>query len=391
MGQAKNSRPMPAADYDIISDGESLQRFMRTAMQAEIVAVDTEGDSMFHFQEKVCLIQIAANGQTVVVDPLRIPDLAALKPLFESSRICKVFHGADYDVRSLYRDFGIRINNLFDTQLASMFLGCKETSLEAVVAKRFGVGLDKRYQKKDWSQRPLPQEMFTYAASDVTYLVPMAKAISQELEAKGRLTWVAEECHLLSEVRPAEENPGPMFLKFKGAGRLGPRQLAVLEALLQVRSAIARQKDRPLFKVISNAVLGKIAVEQPTSMQKLRESRALSPRQFNMYAQAVMEAIRNARGIPRSQLPTYPRRRSPRVSRLVPARVKVLRAWRDKQAQRLQLDPALVLNRALIHAIAVENPSREQGLSSVAGLRPWQFEAFGDAILDALNAGHIKI
>ncbi len=387
MGQAKNRQPMTTTDYDFIDTGEALEKFMHTAMQAETVAVDTEGDSMFHFQEKVCLIQMAANGQMVVIDPLNIPDLSALKPLFESPDIRKVLHGADYDVRSLYRDFGITINNLFDTQLASMFLGWKETSLEAVVANRFGVELDKKYQKKDWSLRPLPQEMVTYAASDVAYLVPMAKALAKELEQKGRLAWVMEECRLLSNVRPAEENHGPMFIKFKGAGRLEPRQLAVLEALLQMRNAIARQKDRPLFKVISNATLKKIAIALPTSLKKLQAGQALSPRQFEMYGKAVMEAVRNARGIPRDQLPTYPRRRSPRVSNGVPARVKALRAWRDQKAAHLELDPALVLNRALIRAIAVENPSKEKGLSKVEGIHQWQAEAFGEAIIETLNPG----
>ena len=386
MGQAKNNQEIPAADYDFIDTGKALDRFIRKAIKARIVAVDTEGDSMFHFQEKVCLIQMAANGQTVVIDPLSIPDLSALRPLFACAHIRKVFHGADYDVRSLYRDFGITINNLFDTQLASMFLGWQETSLEAVVAKRFGVELNKKYQKKNWSRRPLPEEMIAYAALDVAYLIPMAKALAKELNQKGRLAWVTEECRLLSGVRPAEENDGPMFLKFKGAGRLEPRQLAVLEALLQMRNAIARQKDRPLFKIISNAALKKIVVALPTSLKKLQASKALSPRQFEMYGKAVMEAVRNARGIPRSQLPTYPRLRSPRVSKRVPARVKALRAWRDQKAEHLELDPALVLNRALIRAIAVENPSKEKGLSKVEGIHQWQTDTFGNAILETLKS-----
>ncbi len=385
MGQAKNTCQIPANQYDFIDCGQALERFICKAMQAEIVAVDTEGDSMFHFQEKVCLIQMAANGQTVVVDPLNISDLSALKPLFANPDILKVIHGADYDVRSLYRDFGITINNLFDTQLASTFLGWKETSLEAVVAKRFGVELDKKYQKKDWSRRPLPEEMVSYAASDVAYLIPMAKALVSELKHKGRLEWVQEECRLLSGVRPADENHGPMFLKFKGAGRLEPRQLAVLEALLQMRNAIARQKDRPLFKVISNAALKKIAIALPTSLKKLQASEALSARQFDMYGKAVMEAVRNARRIPQKELPVYPRQRAPRVPKSVPARVKALREWRDAQAAHLELDPALVLNRTLIRAIAMENPTQAKRLSRVEGIHQWQAEAFGQAIIETLN------
>jgi ribonuclease D len=384
VGQEKNRSCAPHVAYELIETVEDLTAFIHKARKARMIAVDIEGDSMFHFQEKVCLIQMAANGHTVVIDSLAIPDLSGLKPLFESPSICKVIHGADYDVRSLYRDFGIEIQNLFDTQLASMYAGWQETSLEAVVARRYGVELDKRCQKKDWSQRPLPDDMTAYAASDVIHLIPLAKALTRELDRYGRLDWVREECRMLSQVRPQENSDAPLFMKFKGAGRLEPRQLAALEALLQMRQAIARQKDRPLFKIIGNAILKKIAIALPASIQQLRESRELSDKQFDMYGNAVMEALRNVHHIPEDQLPHYPRKRSPRLSSRVPARVKLLRAWRDRKAASLGLNPALVLNRALIKAVAVENPRGKAALANIEGFHQWQRKAFGEEILETL-------
>ena len=372
-------------DYQFIDTHEALITFSRHARDAESIALDIEGDSMFHYQEKVCLIQMVANDQTVVIDPLKISDISPIKPLLENPKVEKVIHGADYDVRSMYRDFGISIINLFDTQLASMYMGWTETSLEAVVGRHFGVELDKKYQKKNWSRRPLPEKMVAYAASDVAYLIPLSKYLTKELKKKGRLEWVAEECRLLSGVRPPKNNDGPMFLKFKGAGRLEPRQLGTLEALLQMRNAIARQKDRPLFKIIGNMALKKIAVSPPTDLKRLKAGKALSDKQFEMYGKAVMEAVRNARRIPDAQLPTYPRQRSPRVPRQVPARVKSLRAWRDKTAEKFNLDSALLLNRALIKAIAVENPDTREQLEKVEGIHKWQVKAFGNEILEALK------
>jgi ribonuclease D len=385
LGQEKNISELLAPDYEFVDTLEALADFTHIACRAEIVAVDLEADSMFHFKEKVCLVQMAANGRTVVIDPLSVSDLSILNPVFANPSICKVFHGADYDVRSLYRDHGIDIHNLFDTQLACMFMGFKETGLEAVVARHFGVELDKKYQKKDWSRRPLSVEMVDYAASDVAYLIPLAKTLKDGLKEKGRLPWVTEECELLSRVRPPAENDGPMFSKFKGAGRLEPRQLAALEMLLQMRMAIARQKDRPLFKVISNTALKKIAVALPRSTKRLKSEHILSNRQFEMYASAVMEALKNARQIPRNRLPVYPRQRSPRLSRRVPERVKRLRAWRDDKAMQLELDPGLMLNRAIISAIAVQNPADLEALSRVDGIHKWQADTFGKDILRILG------
>jgi ribonuclease D len=386
VGQEKNRNRTPHVEYQLIENAGDLTAFIHKTRQARMIAVDIEGDSMFHFQEKVCLIQMAANGHTAVIDTLAVSDLSGLKPLFASPSICKVIHGADYDVRSLYRDFGIEIQNLFDTQLASMYVGWQETSLEAVVARCFDVELDKRCQKKDWSRRPLPGDMAAYAASDVLHLIPLAKALTNELDQYGRLDWVREECQLLSQVRPSENNDTPLFMKFKGAGRLQPRQLAALETLLQLRQAIARQKDRPLFKIIGNATLKKIAIALPATLKDLKESRELSDKQFDMYGNAVMEALRNVHLIPEDELPHYPRQRSPRLSSRVPPRVKRLRAWRDQKAADLGLNPALVLNRALIKTVSVENPRNKAELKKIEGLHQWQFKAFGEEILQELSS-----
>ena len=151
------------------------------------VAVDLEADSMHHFEEKVCLIQLGTDRACHIVDPLAVGDLSDLKPLFADPNVVKILHGADYDVRSLYRDFSIIVENLFDTELAARFLGYEATSLEAVLARHFGVALDKKFQKKDWSVRPLPDEMITYAADDVRYLVMLYEELKTALEKKGRM------------------------------------------------------------------------------------------------------------------------------------------------------------------------------------------------------------
>ncbi len=143
-------------NYKIIDTVAGLEKAVRTLEKGKAVAVDMEADSMYHFKEKVCLIQMATKKSSILIDPLHVKDLSSLKPLFSDPDIKKIFHGADYDVRSLFRDFTIEINNLFDTELACRFLGNEGTGLEAVLKKYLDISLNKKYQKKDWSQRPLP-------------------------------------------------------------------------------------------------------------------------------------------------------------------------------------------------------------------------------------------
>ena len=372
--------------YRFIRTPAELEQFVSRISQEKIIAVDLEADSMFHFQEKVCLLQMAGNGENVVIDPLEVNDLSALAPIFKHKDVCKVFHGSDYDVRSLYRDFSIEINNLFDTQLASMFMGQRETSLGAVVCNRFGIELDKRYQKKDWSQRPLPDGMIEYAASDVYHLIPLARMLMDELEEKGRLDWVKEECDYLSEVRPMENGSDPLFLRFRGAGRLPRRNLAALEGLLQYRRKLAEKKDRPLFKVISNTALLKIATEMAQTPQAMEAARCLSAKQIRIYGKPLSAIVKKANALAEKDLPTYPRKRRPSVSPRVPERIKIIKAWRDRLADGLELDPALLFNKALMTAIAVKKPADLQGLRNVEGIRNWQLKAFGKEVLTVLSA-----
>ena len=368
-----------------IATYSELERFANRLAKQRIIGVDLEADSMYHFREKVCLIQIATSHTTAVIDPLQLDNLTVLKPVFKRRDILKVFHGADYDIRSLYRDFKININNLFDTELACRFLGFKETGLEAVLKKRYNVRLDKKYQRKDWSKRPLPQEMIAYAAKDVRYLIPLAKSLQQELKNKGRLGWVEEECHHLSRVRSANNNSRPLFVAFKGAGKLGPRGLAVLEELLQMRKKIALQQDKPLFRIIGNKSLLKLAEARPQNLTKLKKSEILGSKQFDRYGSSIMAAVTKAQQIPTKNLPKYPRKTAPMVPAIVAKRVKELRTWRDRMAEQLKVDPAIICTKALISAIAVQKPVNKSSLSKIKGLKNWQVTEFGRDIINILN------
>ena len=371
--------------YTIIDSISKLKEFAARLTQQQIIGVDLESDSMYHFKEKVCLIQIASTQTTAIIDPLQIKNLSSLAPLFKRKDILKVFHGADYDVRSLYRDFRISVNNLFDTELACRFLGFKESGLNAVLKKKYNIQLDKKNQRKDWSKRPLPEDMVAYAAKDVHYLIPLAKSLQQELIQKGRLSWVQEECKYLSGVRPAAVDSAPLFLGFKGAGKLSPRGLAVLEELLQLRRKIGRLQDKPLFRIIGNKSILMLAEAQPVSRRKLLESGALGSKQIERYGKEIIAAVKNALHKPTKILPKYPRKATPMVPAIVAKRVKELRNWRDLLAKKLQIDPAIICTRAQISALAVQKPQSLDMLSKNNDLKTWQIAEFGKEIVDILE------
>ncbi len=372
-------------DYQWVDTRQGLQQVADYFKNKKAIGVDMEMDSMFHFREKICLIQMATEQQTFIIDPLKFSSMSLIKPLFENPRIQKVLHGADYDVRSIFRDFGIEVHNLFDTELASRFIGLQHTSLESVLNRRFDVVLDKRFQKKDWSQRPLPEHMVTYAARDACFLVPLARELEKDLRQKKRRSWVEEECQWLSRVRPAANSEGPLFLNFKGAGRLKPRDLVILEALLQYRRRVAIAKDRPLFKTIGNSALLTLANRKPASLKQLNATRALSSKQTKQYGPDLVDAIAAALKTPAEEHPLYPRRRAPSLKPVVSNRIKELKTWRDTKAASLEIDASLVLTKMLICDIAQKNPGSIQQIKTIQGLREWRVREFGREIIDLLN------
>ena len=372
-------------NYNVVKTDSELEQLAKLFSNEKIIGVDLEADSLHHFQEKVCLIQLSSDKQNVLIDPLPLQDLSPLKPLFSNPAIKKVFHGADYDIRSLHRDFGIEIKNLFDTQLACMFLGIASTGLDSVLQTNFNISLNKKYQKKDWSIRPLPAEMMDYAALDSAYLPLLSARLEKKLAEKGRLDWVYEECNDLSKVRFDTDNEDPLYLKFKGAGRLKPELLGVLEALLQLRKNIAQKKDRPLFKIFSNKTIMQITLEKPCHISHLKNKGLLSKKQVQMYGKVITDTVAAALKIPASDRPRYPRRKVHASATADPQKIAILKNWRDKTAAKLKIDPGVLISNALIHAIVVEKPTVMDDLLKIKSLKNWRRKEFGEEILLLLH------
>jgi ribonuclease D len=373
------------ATPEIISTPERLEGLVREYVREEVVAFDLEADSMHHYREKVCLLQVAASSGVFLIDPLSFSDLSSLAALLGDSRIRKVFHGADYDVRSLKRDFSLKINNLFDTMIACQFLGEREVGLAAVLRKRFGVELDKRFQKADWSKRPLDPAMMEYAVADTTLLIPLYLQLEEELERKGRLSWVEEESALVSRVRVTERNKEPLFMRFKGADKMDGRTLAVLEELLRLRDVKAQLSDRPPFKILSHETLAGLAEKKPVTHAELHGIAGLSAKLSDRYGEEILKAVKKGVELPADTLPQYPRSSRPKKSGAAKECFGILKQWRQRKALELGMEAGVVANNSLLDALSDAAPHDMSGLDKIPMLRNWQKREFGDELLKLLN------
>jgi ribonuclease D len=369
--------------YQYVKDKTDLKRISEIFSKTKIIGVDLESDSMFHYKEKVCLMQISIPGTNILVDTLSVNDLAPLLPIFSDQAIRKIFHGADYDIRCLSRDFGIEVNSLFDTQIAARFLGMPQTGLSPCIESLFGISMEKKYQKKDWSIRPLPEEMLQYAVKDTYYLLPFAEKLENELEVKGRLSWVEEECELLSKVRASPAGMDPLYLKFKGASKLDPRSLAVLDEILKWRDASAVKRDVPPFKILGNHQVLELVEEKPVSIEELT---CLSTKQVNRFGRSILDAIIVALAIPESELPAFRKEKRSRQNAIVSKKIDVLKEWRERLGKQLEIDSSIICPNSLIRSIATMDACTAEGLEGLTEMRKWQMSLFGEEVCKLMNS-----
>ena len=372
-------------DYLLIENDADLKKIIPELEGESTIGVDLEADSMFHYQEKVCLVQISTQRLNLLIDPLSVKDLSPLAPVFADRGLRKVFHGADYDMRSLYRDFGMEVHSLFDTQIAARFLGFRETGLASLLHEKFQVSSDKRYQKKDWSQRPLPAPMLQYGVQDTFHLLSLAGILERELMEKGRLFCVEEECELLSRVRPNSSNKRPFFSSFKGAARLDPRSLAVLESILSFRDQTAKRRDCPHYKVLGNKPIMEIVRIKPVTKNDLSGIKDLSRKQIDRMGRSLIEKVREGLSLSDERLPVYPKKVWQRLKSKERARVKELKNWRERLGGEWGVDPAVICTNAQIEAIAMANPEKPENMKSIKGVRKWQIKLFGPDICSILQ------
>ena len=362
---------------------EALQALVRSLEGCRAIGLDTESDSLYHHFEKVCLLQLATDrGEQFLVDTLAVRDLSPLAPAMADPALAKVLHGADYDVTTLKRDFSFRFASLFDTMIAARLLGRAEIGLAAVARDLLGVSLSKDNQKDDWSRRPLTPQQEAYALADVAHLVPLRERLRAELEEKGRLAWLIEECKAVTalEPMPKKQHDPQAYLSIKGARRLAPLPLAALRELVAWRERQAENSDTPPFKIAGNELLLQLAEQRP---RELRGFPGLPPRLLRRERE-LLEALRRAEALPEDALPQAPRQPRPVVSDQALRRVQRLRAWRTAKAAELQLDVSVVLPQRLIDRLAEAAPADVPGLLAVDGLRSWRVAAFGRELLAAL-------
>ncbi len=370
------------AEYTYVREAGELRRLSDRLASARRVAVDTEADSLHHYFEKVCLIQLTAAGKHYVIDPLAGLDLSGFLDRLAGRDL--IFHGGDYDLRLLRADFGFTPRReVFDTSIAAKLLGFQRLGLAALAEDLLGVHLSKGSQKYDWSRRPLPEDKIAYAVNDTRFLEPLSDRLRERLIDLGREEWVRESCRILvrETARLRSVKDPDRVWRIKGLKDLGRGELALVRSLWHWREGEARKADLPPFKVLGNQPLIALArwLFRHPGLPPTRGPKLPRTCRGERLAGLVL-AVAEARKLPLGELPEHPRRRPP-PSR-VPGeseRYEELRARVAEKARELALSPSVLAPQAALRAVARQEPRTIEEIMAAGGLAAWQARILAEA------------
>ena len=370
----------------LIQTQAQLERLFDRLRAEPLLAVDTEAASFHRHRDRVYLLQISSRSETAVVDPLAVGGLAPLGEVLANPEIEIVFHDADYDLRLLHQEYGYQAGCLFDTRIAAQLLNEPGVGLAALLEKYLGVRLDKRFQRADWSARPLSPEMLEYAAADTRHLPELRDILRQRLQGRGRLDWAGEEFQALSGVRwttAAPDQDG--YLRIKGAKMLSPRELAILRELFQWRQEVAQRTDRAAFRILNNEPMLAMAKSPPGDLRALKEIRGVGSDQAERRGREILAAVQRGVELPEDELPRVPRAPRRAYDPAYEARLERLKATRNRLASEYDLQPGVLCPNGALESIARLNPATLEQMKEVPEIRQWQLREIGGELLTALQ------
>lgn len=362
-----------------------FERFLESVANVREIALDTEGASFHRFVDRIYLLQLSTHDKTAVIDPLAVGKPERFRSLLEDERIEKVLHDADYDLRLLHQDYGWHARNVFDTRIAAQLLGLTAFGLAALLDRYFGVRLDKKHQRADWSMRPLTPGMLDYAAQDTMYLLELRDRLRQALEREGRWEWAAEEFQRLEGLRWEDEDVNAAFFRMKGARDLSRRELGRLRELVEWRDVVAKELDRATFRVIGNEVLLEIARRTPKTVAELVEIKGVPRAIAERRGRELLDAVKRGDAVRDADLPKFPRGQRWEREADFEEKVSRLKRVRDEAAKRLSMDPGFLCSRDRLEAVARRKPKTLADLEDVKDLRRWQISVLGGEFLEAVR------
>jgi ribonuclease D len=358
--------PLPLSDQRAVDElGDRLATLPWMALDTEFLRERT-------YRPQLCLLQIAAPGLALCIDPLARIELAPLKPPLAEGRAPKILHAARQDLEVLWPVFG-PLGPVFDTQVAAALAGMPaQIGYSDLVRRLLGIELPKGQTRTDWSKRPLSEAQLTYAVDDVVHLAPLRELLLEQLERLGRVAWLEEELAGIAREERLFIDPEKAWERLRWSAELDADRMRLLQRLAAWRERRAMEKDRPRSWILEDSALRTLVLRAPRSLAELARLEELAPGFVERSGASILQEV-EAAALP-AQLPPPASRQRPDPE--LQARVKQLSSIVQKRANELGIATELLATRRDLESIVRHDTSADV-------LSGWRNEVVGKELIAA--------
>jgi len=263
--------------YYYIDNKQRLSDFRETLRQnnTKAVCMDFEGEFNLHcYGEKLCLIQVFDGRTFYVIDPFRIGK-TELTEMLESD-IVKIFYSAGSDRKLVFNQYGIRIKSLLDISDLVEVVGIPHKSLGSLLEELLSVKIEKknRYQRYNWTLRPIDEDAIQYALSDVRYLFELKDVLIKKIKEHDLVESLAYR--LAKAEFDYEKRSIPGVKKKPRYMKLGQKDKSLFEAVYSIRERFAKDMNIPPNSVFSNEQVFQIA-ERKLHIENIQFGKEVAP------------------------------------------------------------------------------------------------------------------
>lgn len=347
-------------------------------------AIDLEFIPERTYEPELCLVQVATDVDSYIIDPFILPNLGELWRRAADPEILTVLHAGDQDLDLVFQRSGLVPQNISDTQIAAGFIGFGyPVGYGKLLAQLLDISISKTESFTDWTNRPLSESQVQYALDDVRHLLALHDTLMKRLDSLGRRRWVEDECRRYADTSYYEKDRGRDFLRIKGASGLGRRGLAVLKALSDWRHREAAHSNRPLKSILPDNILIEFAKHPPKKIQDIQKIRGVRPDQLKHYGNHVLNAAESALKLPETEWPSWPQGRIPTRREVMTA--DVLFCLMKVIIYDLELAPELVATRSNMETLVRLHNEGSLDKSKLPLIHGWRWELVGQKLAQVLD------
>jgi ribonuclease D len=363
----------------------NLERIAKRAQAQGRIGLDTEFVSEGRYRALLCLVQLVVDGDDgpdiAVVDALEGDGPGPVADVLADPAVEIVLHAGRQDIPLVRRVWDVQPRNIFDTQIAAAFVGASvQPSYEALLGQFLKTPVSKSATFTRWDRRPLTDEQLSYARADVEHLLPLATALRERLEQRGRLEWAREESRPLEEVTD-ERTPEDVFRRLPRVTDLKGQAAAVALELTRWREDVAAREDRHVRWILPDPAIVEVARRQPTKLGQLGDIRGVKGSSVRRQGEEILAAVKRGLEAPPIKLERARAEIPPdEAGALVALAEALLRA----RAHEAELAYGLIAARAELTAVvtSVLDGRDEPPLPLLEG---WRRELVGAEVLELLH------